>query len=96
MFTEDLDEFLDTEQGFAVEALYNAGTPVTGIFAKDYFPAPGQLADVESAQPRFACKATSLPDVAQGDTLEVDGVTYKIAEVQPDGTGWLRLVLTKQ
>lgn len=96
MFTEDLAEFLDTEQGFAVQALYNASQPVTGIFAKDYFPAPGQLADIESAQPRFACKAADLPDVVQGDTLEVESITYKIAEVQPDGTGWLRLVLTKQ
>ena len=95
-FNEELREFLDTEQGFAISALYNAAQAVDGIFSSDYTPIPGELADVESSSPRFGCKADSLPSVKQGDTLQIDGVIYDIVTVQPDGTGWLHLVLMKQ
>ena len=95
-FTEALDEFLDTDDGLALTALYNADTPVLGIFANEYFPVPGDLVDTESSRPRFGCKAASLPNVVQGDTLQVEGIVYNIAQVQPDGTGWLHLFLVKQ
>ena len=95
-FKEELDEFLDVDDGLAVTAMYNADTPVLGIFLNEYFPVPGELADTESSHPRFGCKAASLPNVVQGDTLEVDGTVYNITQIQPDGTGWLHLFLVKQ
>lgn len=95
-FPEELDEFLDTDQGFAITALYNASIEVVGIFSSDYVPIPGELTDVESSSPRFGCKADSLPNVVQGDTLQIDGIIYEIVTVQPDGSGWLHLVLMKQ
>jgi len=36
-----------------------------------------------------------VPDAAQGDTLEIDAVTYTVTEVQPDGTGLTMLMLRK-
>lgn len=94
-FSEDLDEFLDTEQGFAVEALYQ-GNVVHGIFSSDYVAAAGEFADAESAQPRFICKASDMPDVAEGDLIEVNDASYAIGDPEPDGTGLLKLKLFKQ
>ena len=92
---EELDEFLDTEDGFSITALYNGSIAVIGNFSNEYFPVPGELADTESAHPRFGCKAESLPDAAEGDTLQIAGIVYDVAGVQPDGTGWLVLALVK-
>lgn len=95
-FAEDLNEFLDTDQGFAVDALYNAQTAITGIFSNDYFPIGVEHADVESKQPMFACREVDVPDIAEDDTFAIDGTTYKVADPQPDGTGWLRISLIRQ
>lgn len=99
MFPEELSEFVDTVDGFGDTALYNGATVVKGIFVNDYVPTAGELVDTESQTPMFSLAAADVPDVAQGDTLQVKGVDYTIASVQPDGTkkdgGWLRLGLFK-
>lgn len=92
-FTEDLSVFFDVTQGFAVTATWKGTTSVNGVFDKAfYFDTPG-TAGIESAKPMFLCELAKMSTVKQGDTLAVNSVTYTVAEVHPDGTGLVALIL---
>lgn len=86
---------------FAVTASYTpqGGSPVAvrGIYDQEYLEldSGGSVAFAIN-QPRFQCASASVASAAEGDTLVVSGVTYKITVVQPDGTGVTTLVLEKQ
>lgn len=70
-------------------------SPVTGIF-DDRFKMVDDLGqEVESALPMFFCRTTDVPNVLHGATCTVNGVTYTIMSVEPDGTGFTRLTLHK-
>lgn len=92
-FSEDPSEFLDTTHGFAVAATYNGTTTVNGIFDNDYFEIGAGTPGMEGNQPSFLCRAADVPSAAQNDTLLINSVTYTVVAVQPDGTGFVRLVL---
>jgi len=95
-FTEDLGEFFDTSQGFAVAATWNGSTTIEGIFDNEYFEDPtGRGAGGESSQPSFICIEDDVEGAAHGDTLEVEAVVYTVVGVQPDGAGLVKLVLQK-
>lgn len=91
-FTEDLAQFLDTDD-FAVAATYNGSTTVNGILDQEYYEVGVGDAGVESSQPVFLCRTADVPAAAHGDTLLIDAITYKVRGVQPDGTGLTRLAL---
>lgn len=95
MFTEDLTPFFDVGSGFAYTATW---TPAAGggpytievIFENGYFEAP--LGEAGAATRETMCWARD-DQIAQGagikrnDALVVNAVTYKVGEIQPDGTG---------
>lgn len=96
-FAEDLDEFLDTTQGFAVTATYQGATSVNGIFDGSYAEAnAGGGAAIVGSRPTFLCKLASVPSVAQGHALVVNSTNYVVAEIHEDGQGMVLLVLTEQ
>jgi hypothetical protein len=68
------------------------GAPARGIWDDSYVDALG----VQSTGPAFSAFESDLPPNAVGYTLIRNGVTYQIAERQPDGTGWVTLRLTRQ
>ena len=91
-FTENLDEFLDTEE-FASSVVQGAKT-FLGVFTDEY---EGTF-EIEGKHPVLVVKDTALaatPATVQGVTLTVDGVSYKVQEIQPDGTGMSTLLLEK-
>lgn len=92
-FAEDASEFLDTVHGFAVAATWNGTTTVNGIFDNEYFEIGVGTPGAEGSQPSFFCRAADVAAAAQGDTLLINSVTYTVVSVQPDGTGFTRLVL---
>jgi len=94
-FTEDLTGFFDTAQGFAVDATWNGVTPVTVIFDQAYFSDTPGTAGIESSKPVALAIEAEMDGVAQGDTLAIGATTYTVAEVHPDGTGLIALVLEK-
>ncbi len=51
-------------------------------------------AEVEASVPRATCRELDVAGVAHGDMLQVRGVTYSVAEVHPDGTGLVVLILS--
>ena len=42
------------------------------------------------------CRSSDIAGVKNGDTLEVDGVAYRVLKIQPDETGWTTLLLGKR
>jgi len=42
------------------------------------------------------CRSSDIAGVKNGDTLEVDGVAYRVLKIQPDETGWTTLFLGKR
>ncbi len=92
MFTEDLTEFIDTDD-FAIAANYNSGTTVNGHFDNAYVDALG----VSGANPVFLCAASAIPAAGVGNTLVVNSITYKIRNREPQDDGaFVLLQLEKQ
>lgn len=93
--------FLDADE-FGVEASYTpsggVNAAITGIFNDPHLEViVGDAAPVADSQPTFTCRSADLPAAAAGgdagDTLAVDGITYQVADLQPDGTGMTVITL---
>lgn len=67
---------------FAVPAMIR-GRSVAVIFDEQYIDAGG----VESSEPAATCQSADLEGVEQDDDMQVNGRTFRIIGVQPDGTG---------
>lgn len=100
-FTEDLTAFFQTAD-FAYAATW---TPAAGggpytlnvIFDNANFDSPIGSAGATGLTPTCMAADDQLAQVSGGakrnDTLVINGTTYKIADIQPDGTGVTALVL---
>jgi len=66
---------------------------VAGIFDNGY--QAGLLGAIESARPSFTCASADVSTAVQGTAITINAVAYKVAEVQPDGTGVTVLVLER-
>lgn len=95
---ELVDEFFDTGD-FAVVATYTpaGGSPVS---IKVVFDAPFAITEVEGMQyqnidPVAHCRTADVANATDEATLIINGVTYRVKEVQPDGGGVTNLALTK-
>ena len=53
------------------------------------------LAGMASTQPSALVRSADVADVSVGGSLDVNGATYVVAELQPDGTGMTTLLLEK-
>lgn len=78
----------------SLSALANAtaqvsGVSVCGMFDAAYIAPLG----MSNSGPTFTALASSLADVAAGDSLSIAGTAYTVREVQPDGRGMVALVL---
>lgn len=70
---------------------------ITGIFDSMYqaVETGGEVAFAVE-QPKLAVKTSDVPNAAEGDTVEIAGVTYRVTVVMGDGTGFTDLALEKQ
>lgn len=93
-FVEDIDAFFDVDEFASAATWGGSAVPVPVIFDRDYAEPFAGLA--EDAQPSALAPAARMPGVKHGDTLVVDGITYRVRGVEPDGTGVVRLRLEKQ
>lgn len=95
MFTEDLAPFFDVASGFAYTATW---TPAAGggpftlqvIFENGYFEAPIGSAEVAGRETLCWARDDQLGQgsgIKRNDVLAINAVNYKVAEIQPDGTG---------
>ena len=90
--------FFDSDD-FASSATFtdvSAGTSSTvkGIFDKESVEqAVGEAGLIEEV-PVFTCKTSDVSYATFNDTLAIDGTTYYIKEILPDGTGVTRITLS--
>lgn len=92
--TSDLVKILKTEE-FATTALYN-GDMVVGVF--DNEDAEAQMADGTVRivpQCVFTAQSQYFPDIAEGETVVIDSVTYAIRFWMDDGTGMIDIHMEK-
>ena len=89
MITEDHMVFFTD---FATEATLGS-TTVRGIFDNEYVTALGL---VDGTHPVFLASSSAVTSAAQGDPITVGGVSYRIARIEPDGTGMTRLILERR
>lgn len=99
---DDRAAFLNSDE-FGDSAVYTklaGGTATfTGIFDAPHIAIDLGEVSISDRRPTFVCRTADLPSgVAggdSGDTLEVDGITYKVIDLEPDGQGMTRIVLGK-
>jgi len=101
MPVETPDDRLFMLQDFGVEARYKASgsgaRTLLGIYDNAYEAVDaGGTVEFALQQPRFTCRTADVDDVAEGDTLTIDGQGYVVRVVMPDGTGVTELMLEKQ
>lgn len=98
MMTEDLSAFIDAAD-FAQAATLDGG-PVTVIIDRGYTETLIGEVGFQSAITRALIISAHAPAVAQGSTLVVGAITYKVAAVEVDppdtGEGFTALRLERQ
>lgn len=74
-----------------------SASTITGIFDSQYqaVETGGEVA-FAIEQPKLAVKTSDVSSAAEGDTVVISGVTYKVTVVMDDGTGMTDLALEKQ
>lgn len=90
MLAEPLDVFFNVAE-HAVSATLD-GVVVAGIFDNEYADAFGMA----TRQPRFTLKSSDAAAATQASVLVVEGVTYRVRSIEPDGTGVTTLALERQ
>ncbi len=81
-FTEDLTDFInDDTPGYVLATL--DGISVEGIFDNGSAAGLGML----GTNPTFTCASASAPSSKRNKTLVVNGTSYTVREIKPDGTG---------
>lgn len=97
MLAEDLDAFLDVAEHATQGVLDNV--VVCGVFENGYHQALGGMATL---QPTFLLKTSDTRRTRQGSTLrivipgETNATIYRVANLEPDGTGLTTLILERQ
>lgn len=83
MFAEDLTPFFNTAE-FADDATLG-GVDVAGIYDKQYVVS-GSGMGFTSTRPAFTMAAADIAQNPVGQALIVDGLDYKVAAIDPDGS----------
>ncbi len=96
---QPISEFINTDD-FGQSATYTAsgGSPatITIIFDNEFFLSTIVGSGYENTNPTALCKTTDVSTATNGATLVTDSVTYYVIGVQPDGTGFTKLILSTQ
>jgi hypothetical protein len=89
--------FLELEEfGVSATITSNSSTyTVQGIFDNGHFQIDNGFTVVSTLQTTFLCRTADIAEIEQGDAVVVSGVTYKVVDIQPDGTGMTTLRLQK-
>jgi hypothetical protein len=91
VFAENLSSFFDVTTGFAVTAVFKRGEATIATVAA-IFNDPSQSVeinntDIEEPAPFLQAPTASLAAVRRRDTATVNGATFRVERMHPDGTG---------
>ena len=75
----------------------NEKIKVKCLFENLYYSVEDTIGDVEisSAKPRLVCNEDDVINVQKNDLVSIDDITYKVIELQNEGTGTVNIVLNK-
>lgn len=79
----DLAAYFNPSDGFTAEATLNGGAAFSVIFDEPFVDSLG----VASVSPSATCMSADVATAVPGSTLVVDSVSYRVAAVEPDGSG---------
>ena len=85
--------FLSSDD-FGVAATIGSAT-VYGIFDDAYESVNIATGEITTTAPRFLCRTSDVTSVAQSTTVTIGGVSYKVINIEPDGTGMTALALSR-
>ena len=91
--TTDLAAFLNSNELGDV-AIYNGNT-INVLFLNEHEAVMLFGLEVESASPLIMARDSDISGIQHGSTIVVSGITYKVIDIQPDGTGLTTLILSK-
>jgi hypothetical protein len=91
VFEEDLSPFFDETTGFGVRAVFTRGGAQIATVAV-IFNDPSQSVefyntDIEEPAPFLQAPTASLAAVRRMDAATVNGATFRVERIHPDGTG---------
>lgn len=75
---------------FGVSIGLASGSPQTeiiGIFDNEYYEMGIGDTAYSTTQPKVTVRTSDISNVGQGDIVIVEGTTYTVSDIQPDGTG---------
>lgn len=93
-FSENFSDFINSDTPGYVVAQINGNT-VEGIFVNESLPADLGLAGMTASLPEFTCKTADITGIDDLEAVVIAGVTWRVAENHPDGTGITLLILKK-
>jgi hypothetical protein len=97
MAIEPVDEFLCDD--LSVEAVYTpygeAARAIRVIWGDPFMVSNVAGVEYQNAAPVVLASTESVEGATDQATLAVAGIVYNVREVQPDGTGFTRLILSK-
>jgi hypothetical protein len=95
--TESLRLFFE-ETEFGVEVILDPDsfrTPVKGLFDNEFLQVDSGIGSYAMSEPMVMCATADVAAVSEGDALEIDGVSFTVKSIQPDGTGMTNLMLAR-
>lgn len=97
--TADILDFFELDD-FADSATYTptggSASTVLGIFdAPQASRNATDILDITIPAPQFVCRTADVPNAADGDTIVIRTVSYRVRVVLTDGTGVSTLLLEK-
>tara|TARA_R100000697_G_scaffold72682_1_gene85040 strand:+ start:1740 stop:2042 length:303 start_codon:yes stop_codon:yes gene_type:complete len=92
---QDLLNFFDTDAhgATATVSINGSASSISVIINKEYFAIAGESVDVDGTQPVVTCRSSDVTNIDTADTIAIDGTTFNIVNIQPDGTGITTLIL---
>jgi hypothetical protein len=87
-------ETLVNQDDFAAAATYG-GTTISVLF-----DAAGTIQNingvlVETSAPQATCLSSDVASATHNDTITINGITYYIMQILPDGVGMSKLILSE-
>jgi hypothetical protein len=100
MPVETADDRLFMLQDFGFDVAYtNNGntTTIKGILDNEFEEVElGGSVPFALQKPRLHCRTSDVVNAANGDTMVIEGVTYYVRVIMPDGTGMTEIQLEKE
>lgn len=73
------------------------GASVRGHFENEHDPVnAGGMVEFSIQSATFTCKSSDVTAIAEGSLITINGSSYAVTDIQPDGTGVTMLILERQ